>query len=188
VLGPPPPGRRRDLLSPASLGWAAVGFIGSMLTRTTWGLVLFVGLGVVGLFGAGLVKSRRTITSTVVVTDAQVTADKHDPVGEWLARRNQRVRSLLVFAASFPYLAAAAVGAAVGFGISTQRSCVTWRSSDRCAFYIPGHHTVAGGSAWGLLVGALAYGGALLVRQALVRAKESQQAPARSEPRQRPRG
>src|SRR4051794_13250751 len=90
VLGAPPPGRRSDPLSPASLGWAAVGLIGSLATRTTWGLVVFISLGVVGMFAAGLLKSRRGVAAAAV-SEAQVTADKHDPVAEWLRRRNQRV-------------------------------------------------------------------------------------------------
>lgn len=170
VLGPAPPGRRRDPFSPASLGWAVVGFIGSVATRTTWGLVLFISVGVVGMFAAGLLRGRQRMTAAVV-TDSRVTADKHDPVRNWLARRNQRVRSVLVFAARFPFIAAPALGAAVGFGVSKQKSCVTWRNSDRCSFYVPGHHTVPGGVGWGIAFCAIAYAAALLVRQALLRAE-----------------
>jgi hypothetical protein len=175
VLGPAPPGRRRDPFSPASLGWAAVGFIGSLVTRTTWGLVLFISIGVVGMFTAGLLKSRRSIAAATP-TDAQVTADKHDVVRDWLTRRNLRVRQMLVFAARFPFVAAPLIGAAAGFGISNQRSCATYRGSDKCSFYIPGHHTVPGGVAWGFLVGLLVYGGAVLIRQSLIRAAEARSA------------
>lgn len=171
VLGPPPTGRRPVLFTPACLGWGAVGTAGSLLTNTTWGLVLFVTAGVVGLFTAGLIKSRRTLASAVVATDSEVTASKRDLVREWLARRNQRVRSLLVFTARFPFVVAPVIGVAVGFGISKDSSCATWRGSDKCAFHIPGHHSVLGGAGWGLLVGVLVYVGAGLIRQALVAAQ-----------------
>jgi hypothetical protein len=173
VLGPPPPGRHRRMLSATSLGWCLIGGIGSAVARTRWGLVLFICVGVVGMFAVGLLRGRRDVASAVVATDNKVAADKHDPVRAWLARRNQRVRSVLVFAARFPFVAAPAVGAAVGFGISNERSCVTWRNSDRCSFYVPGHHTLLGGAAWGLLIGLIVYVGALLIRQTLTRAAEA---------------
>src|SRR4051794_26128810 len=178
VLGPPPAGRRRDPFSPAALAWAAVGLLGSLLTGTTWGLLVFITVGVVGMFAAGLVKSRRTLSRSVAASEAQFTADRGDPVREWLAQRNKRVRSLLILAARFPFIAAPALGAAVGFGISNERGCVTWRGSEKCSFYVPGHHTVAGGAAWGFLVGLLVYAGALLIRHALIRASEAQRAAA----------
>src|SRR4051794_28974150 len=184
VLGPPPPGRHRGLPSPTSLGWGLIGAIGSAVTRTRWGLVVFICVGVVGMFAAGLLRARRGIASAVVTAEAELTADKQDPVRDWLARRNQRVRSVLVFAARFPFIASPAVGAAVGFGISNETSCVTLRNSGRCAFYVPGHHTVLGGVGWGLLIGLIVYVGALLIREALTRAAEAQDAvtSATSEP------
>src|SRR3954452_5690824 len=143
VLGPPPAGRRRDPLSPAALAWAAVGLLGSLLTRTTWGLLVFITVGVVGMFAAGLLKSRRTVTRSVAVGEAQITADRGDPVRQWLPGPNTRVRCMLSFAARFPFIAAPVLGAAAGFGISNERGCVTWRGSGKCSFYVPGHHTVA---------------------------------------------
>ncbi|MBV9368366.1 MAG: hypothetical protein JO074_00925 [Frankiales bacterium] len=139
-------------------------------------MVVFISVGVVGMFTAGLVKSRRELSRARVAAEGRVTADRHDPVRDWLARRNQRVRSVLVFAARFPFIAAPALGAAIGFGISNQRNCVTYRNSDHCAFYIPGHHTVLGGAGWGLLAGVLAYGAALMIRQSLIRAAAAQAA------------
>jgi len=138
--------------------------------------VLFLSVGVVGMFAGGLIRSRRAFASVVVPDQAPVTADRSDPVRAWLTRRNQRVRSLLVFAARFPFIAGPAIGAVVGYGISNQRSCVTYRNSDRCSFYVPGHHTVTGGAGWGLLAAVLIYVGALEVRRALIRASDAQAA------------
>jgi hypothetical protein len=75
-------------------------------------LVVFITIGVVGMFALGLIKSRRAVAAACA-DPAQVTADKQDPVRNWLANRGQRVRSVLVFAARFPCVVAPVLGAAV---------------------------------------------------------------------------